>query len=70
MPEENPLDLIRKRTIVYRVPEMDAVSVRRDVEYTSAPGEPRTLDLYIPPHQEGKRGLPAWSSSWAIRTRA
>ena len=59
MPEENPLDLIRKRTIVYRVPEMDAVSVRRDVEYMSAPGEPRTLDLYIPTHQEGRSGLPA-----------
>ena len=59
MPEENPLDLIRKRTIVYRVPEMDAVSVRRDVEYMSAPGEPRTLDLYIPTHQESRSGLPA-----------
>lgn len=59
MPEENPLDLIRKRTIVYRVPEMDAVTVRHDVEYMSAPGEPRTLDLYIPPHQESKSGLPA-----------
>src|SRR5688572_19312407 len=59
MPEENPLDLIRKRTIVYRVPEMDAVSVRRDVEYLSAPGERRTLDLYLPTHQESRNGLPA-----------
>jgi hypothetical protein len=59
VPEEAQLDLIRKRTAVLRLPEMDAVSVRRDVEYRAADdGEPRTLDLYYPPHQESRSGLP------------
>ena len=59
MPEENPLDLIRKRPVVLRLPEMEAVTVRRDVEYLAAPGEPRTLDLYLPAHQESRSGMPA-----------
>jgi hypothetical protein len=56
--EETQLDRIRKRTVVYRVPEMDAVSVRQGVEYRVAGGESLTLDLYYPPHQESKSGLP------------
>jgi hypothetical protein len=60
MAEETQIEQIRKRTVVYRVPEMDAVSVRRDLEVrTAAAGvEPLTLDLYYPPHQESRTGLP------------
>ena len=61
MAEETQIEQIRKRTAVYRVPEMDAVTVRRDVE-VRPPGAsvaPLTLDLYYPPHQESRTGLPA-----------
>jgi hypothetical protein len=37
---------------------MDAVSVRRDVECRTAAGETVLLDLYYPPHQESRTGLP------------
>ena len=61
MAEETQIEQIRKRTVVYRVPEMDAVTVRRDVEVRPAGAgvEPLTLDLYYPPHQESRTGLPA-----------
>jgi hypothetical protein len=60
MAEETQIEQIRKRIVVYRIPEMDAVTVRRDVE-VRPPGagvEPLTLDLYYPPHQESRTGLP------------
>ena len=42
MAEETQMEQIRKRTVVFRVPEMDAVGVRRDVEVRlRAPGSSR-----------------------------
>jgi hypothetical protein len=58
MAEETQVEQIRNRTVEYRVPGMDAVSVRRDVECRTAAGEPVQLDLYYPPHQESRAGLP------------
>jgi acetyl esterase/lipase len=59
MTQEDPLELIRKRTVVVRLPEMDAVSVRRNVECKTATGDSISIDLYHPPHQESRSGLPA-----------
>src|SRR6187455_84343 len=59
MPEETLLDQIRKRVVVLRLPEMDAVTVRRDLEFRTTGGESVLFDLYYPPHQESERGLPA-----------
>jgi hypothetical protein len=42
---------ITKQPVVYRIPGMDAVTVRHDVEYASA----LTMDLYYPP--DAKRGV-------------
>jgi acetyl esterase/lipase len=58
MPEDDPLELIRKRTIVLRLPGIDAVSVRQNVECRTAAGESIPMDLYYPPHQESRTGLP------------
>jgi acetyl esterase/lipase len=44
-----------KKTIVYRVPGMDAVSVRRDIAYGTAASGPLTLDLYAPDDRPGER---------------
>ncbi|HEX3578761.1 MAG TPA: hypothetical protein VHY33_09375, partial [Thermoanaerobaculia bacterium] len=37
-----------EQAIVYQIPAMDGVTVRRDIEYAAG----RTLDLYLPPHGE------------------
>jgi hypothetical protein len=59
MPEETQIERIRRRTIVHRVPEMDAVTVRRDLECRTGDGETILIDLYLPPRQESGAGLPA-----------
>lgn len=41
-------DVFRKR-VVYQVPGMDAVEVRRDLVYHQADGEALTMDVYLPP---------------------
>jgi acetyl esterase/lipase len=48
-------DIYRKR-VVYQVPGMDAVEVRRDLVYRQADGEALTMDVYLPPGLgEGER---------------
>jgi acetyl esterase/lipase len=47
-------DMIRMR-IVFSVPGMDAVNVRRDVIYKSAQGEPLHMDIYSPPGEVRSR---------------
>lgn len=48
-------DVFRKR-VVYQVPGMDAVEVRRDLVYHQAGGEELTMDVYLPPGLgEGER---------------
>ncbi|HEX7182513.1 MAG TPA: alpha/beta hydrolase [Thermoanaerobaculia bacterium] len=48
-------DIFRKR-VVYQVPGMDAVEVRRDLVYRQADGEELTMDVYLPPGLgEGER---------------
>ncbi|MGH9823117.1 MAG: alpha/beta hydrolase [Blastocatellia bacterium] len=48
MDRDNQVLDIAKRTVLYRVPEMDSVTVRRDVDYGS-PGRGLTMDIYYPP---------------------
>jgi len=46
----NIADIV-KRTVVYQIPGMDAVTVRRDVVYRATDSGDLTLDLYSPPDQ-------------------
>lgn len=50
MEKKNPPfeEMIRMR-IVFSVPGMDAVSVRRNLEYKTADGQPLHMDVYAPP---------------------
>jgi acetyl esterase/lipase len=51
MGEKNPPsfeELMRMR-VVFSVPGMDAINVRRNVAYKTADGEPLSMDLYSPP---------------------
>jgi hypothetical protein len=50
---------IAKRRVVYRIPGDERVSIRRDLSYVSASGEPLPFDLYEPPHELGAPSRPA-----------
>ncbi len=50
---------IAKRRVVYQVPGMDAVEIRRDVEYWETDGGSLTMDIYYPDGSEGGARLPA-----------
>ena len=52
-------DHISKKALVYRIPGMDAVQVRRDVEYRAAESGALTMDIYYPPGAKREARLPA-----------
>lgn len=60
--ETNPAD-IKKKVVVYSIPGMDCVKVRRDVEYKGGRAGALTMDLYYPPDSQtdsqGGARLPA-----------
>jgi dienelactone hydrolase len=51
--------MIRTKTVVYEIPGMDAVTVRRDMEYRVTEAGALTIDLYSPPGSEGGARTPA-----------
>jgi hypothetical protein len=53
-----PSDIVKK-TAVYRIPGMDAVTVRRDVIYKESGTGELTLDIYSPPDLESGTRTPA-----------
>lgn len=59
MSEETQRDDIAKRTIVHQVPGMDAVAVRKGVEYGDTSTGPRTMDIYSPPGSSPGEQRPA-----------
>ena len=50
---------ITKKRVVYQIPGMDAVPIRRDVEYRAADAGVLTMDIYYPPDWESGAGIPA-----------
>jgi hypothetical protein len=56
--EDRRHEMARKR-VVYQVPAMDAVTVRRDEAFPAADGEALSLDLYLPPDGSGVAPRPA-----------
>jgi acetyl esterase/lipase len=52
-------DHISKKTLVYRIPGMDAVDVRREVEYHATKTGALTMDIYYPPGSKRGARLPA-----------
>ncbi len=52
----NPAHVVTEQEVVYAVPGMDRVTVRRDVPYGKAGGADLALDLYYPPDfREGSK---------------
>lgn len=59
MSQEAQPDHVSKKTAVYKIPGMDAVKVRRDVEYGTTGAGALTLDIYYPPDSESGTRAPA-----------
>ena len=59
MAEEAAASDLLARRVHYDLPGMDAVSVRRDVAYTTPADSESTLDVYYPPHRAASDRTPA-----------
>ena len=59
MSQDASLDHISKRVVVYRIPGMDGVKVRRDVEYRATDAGALTMDIYYPPDSASGARTPA-----------
>ena len=52
-------DHVSKRRVLYEIPGMDAVTIRRDVVYGTSDSGERTMDVYAPPGAAGEARPPA-----------
>lgn len=59
MSQETPQEPISKKRVVYHLPGMEAVTIRREVEYRTTAAGPQTMDLYYPPSVDDGARLPA-----------
>lgn len=59
MSQETPRDDITKKAVVYQLPRMDAVRIRRDVEYRATDAGGLTMDIYYPPESKSGERIPA-----------
>lgn len=59
MSEESRQDHISQRIVVYRMPDAEAATVRRDVEYAATEAGGRTMDIYYPPAADSESAIPA-----------
>jgi hypothetical protein len=59
MSQESPPNDITKKRVVYQIPGMDAVIIRRDVEYRATDAGTLTLDIYHPPDWKSGARIPA-----------
>lgn len=59
MSRDTRQDHISKKTVVYRLPGMDGVRVRHDVEYRATGAGALTMDIYYPPDFKSGARTPA-----------
>lgn len=59
MSQDVPPNDITKKRVVYEIPGMDAVTIRRDVEYLSTGARGLTTDIYYPPDWKSGERIPA-----------
>ena len=50
---------ISKKVVVYRIPGMDTITVRRDVGYRATDAGALTMDIYYPPDSKSGMRIPA-----------
>ena len=54
MSQETERHEITKKRVVYQIPGMDRVTIRRDVEYRVSDAGALTMDLYYPPESNAR----------------
>jgi dienelactone hydrolase len=59
MNQETPHNDITKKRVVYQIPGMDSVTIRRDVEYRATDAGVLTMDIYYPPDWKNGTRIPA-----------
>lgn len=59
MSQDTEFDHISKKAVVYRIPGMEGVTVRRDVEYSVSDAGVLTMDIYYPPDSKSGARHPA-----------
>src|SRR6266550_3938294 len=59
MSQNVPQNDITKKRVVYQIPGMDAVTIRRDVEYQATVSGGLTMDIYYPPDWKSGSRIPA-----------
>lgn len=59
MSQETQRHEITKKRVLYQIPGMDAVTVRRDVEYQVTDENVLTMDIYYPPDAQSGAPTPA-----------
>jgi len=59
MSQNSQPDHISQKRVVYTMPGVDAVTVRRDEAYRTADGDALTMDLYYPPRSKSGARTPA-----------
>lgn len=59
MSQDAEQEHISKRRVIYRIPDMDAVTIRRDVEYLANGTGTLTMDIYYPPDSKSEARIPA-----------
>src|SRR5687767_13630880 len=59
MSQDTQQDHISKKAVVYRIPDMDTVTIRRDVEYRLTDAGALTMDIYYPPGPNSGARIPA-----------
>ncbi len=59
MSKETQRNDITKRRVVYKIPDADAVTIRRDVEYRANDAGIQTMDMYYPPESKSGARIPA-----------
>jgi hypothetical protein len=59
MAQDRPQDHISRKRVLYTLPGMDEVTIRRQVEYQRSGDSPLTADFYYPPASGSGAPLPA-----------
>ena len=59
MSQDTQQDHISKKVVVYRIPGMDTITVRRDVGYRATDAGALTMDIYYPPNSKSGMRIPA-----------
>ena len=59
MSQETQRHEITKKRVLYQIPDMDAVTIRRDVEYQLTDESVLTMDIYYPPDAQSGTRTPA-----------